>query len=428
MPEIRPFKAVIYNSKKIEDVSRVVAPPYDVISLRMQEELYKKHEDNVIRLILGKIKNTDTENDNRYTRAERFFTDWLKNKILIQDTDEAIYLYGQKYKYNNKAVERLGFISIMKLEMGNDNKVLPHENTLKAPKADRLNLMRRVKANLSPVFMLYEDDGHRMAAILKKQCSKTRPFINVTLDGVNHRVWRITDKNALKDMMNLMSGKNIFIADGHHRYETAINYACEAGESGLPRALKDDSKFFMAYFTQLDDKTLTILPTHRLIKDPGRMQKDDILTRLENYFVIEKFFSGQKMLSRLKSLKKYHAFGICFGKKEYYVIKLKDERSAEPFMGGNSDEWKSLDVSLLHLFVIQHLLGMRDEDDNIEFVKDAEEAIQKTEKGECAVAFILNPTKVGQVKKVAEHGEKMPRKATYFYPKLLSGLVMRKLG
>jgi uncharacterized protein (DUF1015 family) len=426
VPSIRPFKAVIYNKKQIRDYAKVVAPPYDVISPAMQEALYKKHKKNVVRLILGKIRKTDDVSDNRYVRAKKFMESWFRESVLTPDDKEAIYLYLQKYRYENKWIERIGFMSLIRLEMDGKKKVLPHENTLKAPKMDRLNLMKSVTANLSPIFMLYEDDRDKITGILRKTVSSKKPFININIDNIHNRVWKISEKGDIKKIEEFMKNKDVFIADGHHRYETAVNYAAEIENSDAPKSLKDNSRYALAYFCKLDDRSLTILPTHRLIKDIGRLNKDAILKRLMEFFVIDEYASAGKLISALKKLRGYHAFGMYMGGKKFYCMKLKDERTAHGAMGKGSVDWKNLDVAILHLFIIQNILAIRDEDDNIEFVKDAGEAVRSVAKGRFKLAFLLNPTKVTEMKKVAEHGEKMPRKATYFYPKLLSGLVINK--
>lgn len=419
MPSIKPFKAIIYNNKKIKNIAKVVAPPYDVIPPAMQAELYKKHENNIVRLILGKMKKSDTVSDNRYTRAKMFFDSWLDKNVFIEDDKEAVYIYSQKYKYEGKWIDRTGFISLMELDPSDKKAVLPHENTLKAPKMDRLNLIRSVKANLSPIFMLYEDDKNEITRVLEKFTSKAKPFIDINIDNVRNRVWKLSQKSAIERIEKFMAGKNIFIADGHHRYETAVNYANETGV--------DTSKYTLAYFCKLDANSLVILSTHRLIKDVGGLNMDDIIKKLKRFFVVEEYTTAKKCISALKGLRNYHAFGMYLGGKKFYCLRLKKEDDAQAVMGKGSHDWKSLDVAILHLFIIQNILAIRDEDDNIEFVKDAESALKLVDKGRFKIAFLLNPTKVSQVKKVAEHGERMPRKATYFYPKPLSGLVIRKM-
>ncbi len=438
MPSIRPFKAIVYNKEKIKNISKVVAPPYDIIPPDMQDGLYKTHENNVVRLILGKVKDNDNAADNRYTRAASDFKSWLKEDILIEDSIPAIYIYTQTYTYDGKMIDRIGFISLMELDL-EDKKVLPHEKTLTAPKEDRLRLMRAIEANLSPIFMLYEDAKHKVNNILKSNSKKTKPFIDVNIDSVRHRVWRLTDKNAIERIEGAMSEKYIFIADGHHRYETSKNYARELVEKGAAPREIDNSKFFMAYFVELEEKSLLIMPTHRLIKDARSLSKEDVVEKLSKYFTVEKLPRPKKLLARLGELRASHVFGMYLGvpctrakrvvqgENGYYVLKLKDFNKAKTFMGEGSADWKSLDVSILHLFILQYVLGISDEDDNIEFVKDPGEAFKMVDKGGARIAFFLNPTKVTQVKKIAEHGEKMPRKATYFYPKPLSGLVIRKM-
>ena len=426
MPSIRPFKALIYNKKQIKDYAKVVAPPYDVISPAMQEALYKQHKNNVVRLILGKIRKADNASDNRYIRAKKFMESWLRENVLAPDDKEAIYLYSQKYKYEDKWIERIGFISLIRLEMGGKKKVLPHENTLKAPKMDRLNLMKSVAANLSPIFMLYEDERDKITGILKRTVSSKKPFIDINIDNIRNRVWKISGKGDIGKIKEFMKNKDVFIADGHHRYETAVNYAALIENSGAPQSLKNNSKYALAYFCKLDDRSLTILPTHRIIKDIGRLSRDLILKRLGEFFAIDEYGSSGKLVSALKGSRGYHAFGMYMGGKKFYCLKLKDEKTAHSAMGKGSADWKNLDVAILHLFIIQNILDIRDEDDNIEFIKDAGEAVKSVAKGISKLAFLLNPTKVTEMKKVAEHGEKMPRKATYFYPKLLSGLVINK--
>ena len=426
MAAIKAFRGIVYNREKAGNIAGVVAPPYDVISSRMQEELYRKSPYNVVRLILNKIKNGDTSADNRYTRAGKHFREWLKKGVLVRDDADSLYVYAQRYKYGGKSFEMTGFIGLMALDLGKKGNVLPHENTLKAPKADRLELMKNVGANLSPIFMLYEDPAHRISGAIGKKTKTTKPFIDVTIDGVRSRVWRISDKKSVAAIRHTMAGKKVFIADGHHRYETAVNYARYLAKTGAAREEKEAARFFMAYFAELNEKTLTILPTHRLIKDAGGLKKKGLLDKLGGAFAVEKVSSVNRMISRLEKLRRGHAFGVSMGKKDLYVIKLKSEKTALPFMGDASKAWKELDVSILHLFVIRHLLGISDADENIEFSKSAEEAAALAGRGKFKLAFILNPTKVRQMRKVAEAGEKMPRKATYFYPKPLSGLVINK--
>lgn len=427
MPEIRPFKGILYNKKKVKDLSRVVAPPYDIIPPKMQEELYKRHPKNIVRLILGRIEKTDGASDNRYIRARLNLEDWLRSDVMLQDRKEAFYIYSQIYKYGNKTIERTGFMALMKLDAEKDNKVLPHEKTLLAPKIDRLDLMREVRANLSPIFLLYGDKGHKILVVLKKFSSGNKPIIDVRFDGARHKVWALDDMEAIRYIEKAMRDKATFIADGHHRYEVARTYSEEAQGKDLPQDLKENSKFMMVYFVESDDKMLTILPAHRLIKDTGSLSGKDMLSRLEKYFKLKKTSSLKSLMAALGSVKASCAFGIYLGGKEFYILRLKSPKLSDAVIKDKPKEWKRLDVAILHIFVLQHVLGVSDDDSNIEFVKDPAEAVSGLARGAFKAAFFLNPTKADEVTRIASLGEKMPRKATYFYPKLLSGLIINKL-
>lgn len=427
MPSIKPFKGVVYDKKKVKGFDRVVAPPYDVIPPKMQDELYKKNPHNIVRLILGKIQGSDTVSSNRYTRAEKYFKEWLKKGIMVEGRQDALYIYEQIYTFDNHVFKRIGFIGLMRLNLGRKRTVLPHENTLKAPKIDRLNLIRRVRANLSPIFILYEDKARRISGLLAGYCRKRKPLIDIKFEGVRHRVWRLEERPVIRKIQAFMRGKNTFIADGHHRYEVAVKYALELKDKALPSALKNNSKYMMAYFAEFHEKSLTILPTHRLVKDAACLDTAAILKRLERFFAISKVEGIDSLVSRMRGSKNIPTYGMLFGKGESYVIKLKDAAAADSVMRDKPKEWRRLDVSILHKFVLENILGIKDDESNIEYLKDPFDVASSVLRGKCKIAFLLNPTKVLQVKRIAQIGERMPRKATYFYPKPLSGLVINKL-
>ena len=426
MPLIKTFKAFRYNKELIKKLSSVVAPPYDIIPKGMQEELYRANKYNIVRLILGKIKSSDNARNNRYTRAGKFFNTWIDKGILTRDPDEGIYIYSQKYTYGGRIIERTGFLGLMGLDMGGKNRVLPHENTLLAPKLDRLNLMKSVNANLSPIFVLYDDKKHAVVNAFRKFCSKNSPIIDVAFEGVRHRVWRMSDPGLVKYVENFMKDRDIFIADGHHRFEVAKMYSDHIRRKKVPAQMKDNSRYLMVYFVESDEKALTILPAHRVVKDIGSLTAPEINKRLSKFFLVEKVSGINKLVDGLQKNSSSHIFGLYTGGNEFYTLKLKNADMPAGAIKNKSRDWKNLDVSILHLFIFQHVLGVRDDDDNIEFLKDPRDAVKAVDAGTGAIAFFLNPTKVSQVKKIAELGEKMPRKATYFYPKPLSGLVINK--
>lgn len=425
MAKIIPFKGVIYNSKRVGSLAKIVAPPYDIISGEKQNMLYRSSPYNVIRLELGKIKDSDSAYENQYTRAADLLSAWLKNKMLVQDEKDSIYIYSQIYKDGGRRIDRTGFIALMSLDEGN-KKVLPHENTLLAPKMDRLDLMRKVKANLSPIFVLYEDAQHNILKILKRTAAHNKPFIDISFEGIKNRAWRLDDKSDIKKIQDIMRKSNTFIADGHHRFEVTRMYNKELLASGSSQPLSGNSGYVMVYFVESKEDMLTVLPAHRLPKDIGALKGEEIIERLKKYFIIDKAQSLNTMMKRLSGMSGKHAFGMHLGSGRFYLLKLKSMKPVDEVIKNKPKEWKKLDVSILHRFIFQHVLGIRDEDDNIEFVKSPKETASLVDKGDFKVAFFLNPTKVAEVKRIARIGEKMPRKATYFYPKPVSGIVINK--
>lgn len=415
MPEIKPLKAVIYNKDRIKDLSKVISPPYDVISETLQDKLYRSSPHNIVHLIFGKIDPSDNAGDNRYTRAARDFDNWRRGGIMVRDQKDSIYIYSQSYRKGDKTVEQIGFLALFGL---NSSTILPHENTLAAPKKDRLELMRATKANLEPIFVLYGDKKHALTGLLKTARKRSKPFIDVVYENVRHMVWRVDGAAAIKKILSIASKKEMFIADGHHRFEVARMYNEEAKTK--------DSGYMMIYFVEADEKMLTVLPAHRVVKDAGGLTEVEMLEKLEPYFRIKKAAMPAAMMSALEKKKNGHTFGMYAGGKNFYVLELKDEKVSDKAIARKPREWKHLDVSILHLFIFQRVLGIRDEDDNIEFVKEPAAAVRAVQSGMFESAFFLNPTRPAQVIQIAKLGERMPRKATYFYPKPLSGLVINK--
>lgn len=426
MPKIRPFKALRYNKAVVKDISKVIAPPYDIIPSKLQNELYKKHPNNIVRLELGKIKNTDNARDNRYVRAAKLLDEWIESGVLVLEDKPAIYIYTQRYIYGGKTIDRFGFIARMGLDLGKKTKILPHENTLLAPKLDRLSLTRATKCNLSPIFVLYEDKGRKVRSVLGRFISRNKPAIDVDFEGVNNKVWVLDDPKSIRMVAKALGKSDVFIADGHHRYEVARMYAREVGKKNISASEKESSKYTIAYFVESEEKALTILPAHRVVKDTRGLSKAEAISRLEKFFTVEKTATLSRTMSRLETLSGNHAFGMYMGGSDFYILRLKDVKYSDIAIKDKPKDWKRLDVSILHLFVFQNVLGVSDGDDNIDFFKSPEEAADLVKRGKFKIAFFMNPTKAWQVRRIAQKGERMPRKATYFYPKPVSGLVINK--
>ncbi len=407
MPEIIPFKGILYNQEKIFDLTSVVAPPYDVISKTQQERYYQNHPHNCIRLILGKDLSEDNEKNNKYTRAADYFNTWLTEGILKQDDTEAIYPLIQEFSHRDKKITRSGFITLIKLEeLGTG--VFPHEKTLSKPKQDRLNLMLATKANLCQVFALYSDEEGILDEYLKVEESPTIDIEDEAM--ITHQLFRLTDKARLKKIKDVMQSKPIFIADGHHRYETALNFK---NILGYP--------FIMIYLTKMEDEGLTIFPTHRLIRNISNFQ----LNAFEEFFEVGAIHELPLLLEKMEE-ESNHAFGM-YTEGEFYLLVLKDNNIMDKLIGDEkSKEYKQLDVSILETLVINHILKITDIESSVSYTHDEKEAILSVDEKNCTLALFLNPTRIEQLRQMALYHELMPQKSTYFYPKLLSGLVMNK--
>ncbi|MBI5749033.1 MAG: DUF1015 domain-containing protein [Nitrospinae bacterium] len=445
MAKIIPFKGILYNKEKIRDIKDVVAPPYDVISPAEQEELYKRHENNVVRLILGKESNSDTPDNNRYTKARDSFDSWQKDSILIKDAFPSIYVYSQEYHLGEtegfEKKRRLGFIALSKLEDFGEGKIHPHENTLAKPKEDRLKLMQHCHANFSSIFGLFSDPSKRIDSVLKDYMRHSPLYDLVDDAGMRHTLWAIRDNRAIQIITSVMSDKQVFIADGHHRYETAINYRNEM-RGKLPDFSGEELyNYVMMYFTNTNSEGLSILPIHRLISNLSDFDKKKIVEKAGEFFNIEKLSfnesdektAKQKLFSDMKERgEKEHIFGVYLGDDEYLLLTLKDEDVLDKLItNSRHPSWKKLDVTILHTLLIEKVLRISEknlaEQKNITYTISGDEAIKDVKGGKYQIALFLNPTKIEEVKDVATAGEKMPQKSTFFYPKLITGLVMNKL-
>jgi len=434
MVEVSSFKGITYNQKKIGNLDDVMSPPYDIISKEMQTELYEKHSQNFVRLILGKINPSDSEKDNRYIRAKKLFDSWLKDSILIGSDKTAVFPYKIKYKVKNQTKIMIGFFVLLKIDP-EYKLVKAHERTLSKPKADRLNLMRACHANLEPIQLLYIDEDD----IIRKKIdgSLNEPIIDVRgYDGFNHKLWKLEDKDAISMIQNELKDKVLFIADGHHRYQTAINYANEVKERTGNTDENAPFNYRMVILANMFDEGLSILPTHRLIKKSD-INIDAILGKLNEYFVVEEktvIRSKENVVAVTKKIKDdleteiNHKF-VMYLKGKYYLLTLKDEAFMNKFASDRSKTWRTLDVSILHKIILEHLMDINQEnlEDHVKYTRVDEEAIKFVDECKYDLSFLMNATKIEELKAIADAGEHMPQKSTYFLPKMLSGLVMYKM-
>ena len=432
MVEVHPFKGLTYNKEKIQKLDDVVSPPYDIISDDMQKILYNKHPQNFVRLILGKTDPNDTNESNRYTRAKELYDLWQKEKILTESLTPAIYPYKIEYEIENKKKTMSGFFILLKLDPSY-KLVKAHERTLSKPKADRLNLMRACRSNLEPIQLLYIDENDKIRKIIDDNLSK--PIFDVIgYDGFNHKLWKLEDKEVISMIQNSLKNQVLFIADGHHRYQTAINFAEEMKGKTGDASENAPFNFRMIILANMFDEGLSILPTHRLIKKSD-IKIENILLELEKYFTVEEKIARNKnplivsqgIMNEIKN-DNDHKFALYF-KGKYFVLMLKDEKSMNKFANDRSINWRTLDASILHKIVLENVMGINQGnlEDHVRYTRVDEEAVKFVDEGKFDFSVLMNATKIDELKKIADAGEHMPQKSTYFLPKMLSGLVMYKM-
>ncbi|MFA5793783.1 MAG: DUF1015 domain-containing protein [Candidatus Brocadiia bacterium] len=459
MAKVFPFRGVIYNKAKVKDYGNVLTQPYDKIDDKMQAGYYKKNPFNLIRITKGKDMAGDNDANNKYTRAGQFFRDWLGKGVLVQDKKPAIYAYYQEFipygQPNTSAKVRKGFIALGKLvEFGKG--VHAHERTLLKPKMDRLNTMRQVHGSTGQIFMLYSDPALTINKVMDKVALKRAADV-VAKDeyGVYHKIWKITDPKLVNQIVKAMAAKDIFIADGHHRYETALNYRTEMKAKGLrctgkpagsPALMWGNESYDnrMMTFVNMKDEGLLILPTHRMIFGLKNFSPAGFIKKLDKYFWINEypFKSGkdekparQELLEDLRITGfSAHALGLAIkGVKKHYMLTLKDEKIMDRMIKEKSSPaLKHLDVNVLHQLVLWKMLGITKErvaeGEFVNYVRSADEAVELANKGKFQMAFILNPTKISELENVSVKNERMPQKSTDFYPKLMSGIVISKIN
>jgi uncharacterized protein (DUF1015 family) len=419
MPKIKAFCGWRYNPDKISHLASVLAPPYDVISKEQQEALHQKNPYNVIRLILGRQTPRDSAKNNQYTRAKSFLEQWKLSGVLIRDFNPSVYVYLQDYKQEGKPQSRLGFMAAMEL---NEKAVLRHENTLASPKKDRMALLKEVRTNLSPIFGLFEDREGKVQKILRQSLT-LRPSVDATIDGVRHRLFVENRPIVLQSLFEAMETKPMFIADGHHRFEVACQFK-NWMRSQFPEKNGAGWNYVMTYFSDCLHNPFKIFPTHRLIRVPK--SSSDPLKSLAARGRLQKVGNLDEILSTLSKNRqetpgKAYTFGIFIKKQGFFILTL-DKKWARLV---KKNPVESLDVAVLHRMIVEPCFKIKaiEKSDAIDFTRDPKEACQRVQKGEFDVAIFLRPTSLSEMLLASKKGLKMPQKSTYFYPKLLSGLV-----
>lgn len=414
MIDLKPINAIFYNQKEV-NINEVIAPPYDVIDKNYQQKLYDRNEFNIIRLILNSSNNS-------YQNAKECFYDWLNKKILVQNDKPCIIYLIQKYKDNNgKVIQRKGFIARNKIEDFSAKNILPHEYTMGGPKQDRLNLVEATGAFFSQIFMVYNDKTQTIENEVYDKYEKQQPFIDVTDDnGVENIAYLIDDKNDIKTIEKVLKDKKLLIADGHHRYETSMKYSQLHPEN-------EYAKYVMSYFTNAADENLVIYPTHRIIEKD--LDNADLLTKVGKYYDIEICKDKDSFLYKIESEnKKQITTGLILkNNPNYYILKLKKDIEKTINV---PEVLQKLDLTVLHELILKKELGYTQDElmaqTGIKYEKQEHVAFDSVN-NEAGACFIMAYPKMQDIINISENGYRMPQKSTYFYPKLLSGLVINLL-
>lgn len=434
MAEIHPFRGWRYDVAQVGTLSDVTAPPYDVISPEQQKQLYELHPCNVVRLILNREEPGDERPDERYKRAANFLRRWTQEGILRQERAEAFYVYHQIFEWEGKRYVRKGFMGRLRLEEFGKGHVYPHEETMSGPKADRLALTKACRMNLSPVFGLYPDAGSNAQEALDEATQGQLPLEATDHLGVVHRVWPVTDPAATGTVREQTREKPIFIADGHHRYETALNYREWIRSQGELTDESHPANFVLMHFVAMSDPGLAILPTHRLVSGLPELKADDVQSALSGHFEFESMGEGPAGAKETWEMMEADGGQDVFGfgtaaDGRWLFARLTDASPMANLAADHSDEWQRLGVSVLHMLVLEHLLTRNhpDAQPSCRYVHSLDEVATAFGERSCRLACLVNPAGIEHVEQIASTFEKMPPKSTYFYPKLLSGLVFNPL-
>ncbi len=425
MAIIKAFKGMRY-SQNAGKIKELCCPPYDIISDIQREEYLKKNPNNIIRLELPK-------GDNPYKNAADILKMWQDNGVLIKDDKPAIYIYEEEFTVYNKRKSIKGIIARVKLEEFSKGIILPHEFTLSKAKEDRFNLMKATNCNFSQIYALYMDEEHTTLNTIDKHSYNKADLEFTDNDNVTHRLWIVTDEEIISKLVSDFADRKLYIADGHHRYETALNYRNYCREKGISKE-GDAQDYQMIYLVDMEHPGLVVFPTHRLVRDLDIFDKNSFLEECKEYFEIEEKSDVENMERELDILYKQgkKAFGFFCGGSNWIQLILKDFSPIKKLLPNLSKASQELDVTVLHTLILEKIFKIDKENManqiNLTYTKYFEEALECVNSGKFQCAFILNPTRVTEIRDVALAGEKMPQKSTYFYPKMITGLVMNELS
>ncbi|MEG1537276.1 MAG: DUF1015 domain-containing protein [Clostridiales bacterium] len=434
MAQIKPFAALRFASSL--PIDQLTCQPYDVISEQQQEQYYQQHQNNMIRLEWGKKYPNDTETDNVYSRAAATFAKWQQTGVLVQEEQPAFYVYIQEFTINGRQIRRTGFLTRLKACGYESGEVAPHEETLPGHKQDRLLLMQATYANFSPIFGLYAEPQRKIDQILAQAAHiphRSADIDFIDAQQIRHLVYKVDEPPVLDQVVKLMAGLKIYIADGHHRYETASRFAAEIAPD------QEEASYIMINLVNLFDPGLIVLPTHRIVRNVVDFSPEQFFRRLrENHIRITAIQQNGTQENRdflLNAMAKEDHNTAAIGLYlcgNYYLLQLaKNEPLLTKLLAEHSQSYRELDVSIAHTMILESCcnIGMQEAASGhyISYTRSSQEAIDQVDEGNYQFALLLNNTKVDELLAVADAGEKMPQKSTFFYPKIIAGLTINKL-
>jgi len=431
MPNIAPFRATRFNPAVVGDVSSCLTLPYDRITDELQEKYYARSDYNICRVIKGKLLPGDSERENGYTRAGATWRNWLEARGVVEDSKPAIYAYDQSFAAEGRQQVRHGLCVMVELQQYSSGTVKPHERTLDAPKQDRFQLLIHTDTHFGQIFQLYPDEENIVAHLLAKHTER-EPDIDAAIDEqpkVRHRVWKVTDAETITAIQEALQNKPLFIADGHHRYETALNYRNYRLQEYAGGAGGHSPRYAMMTLVGMSDPGLIVLPTHRVLHGLRDFDVQRLVESLSEHFLVKTvptLGQLQALMSKASVDANRHAYGL-YASGTFWFFELADQRVMVQLAPEHSPAWRSLDVAILHEVVLQKILGIdkaaQAAKTNLNYERTVSEAVAKVDRGTHQAALIMNATKLSQIREVAGRGEVMPQKSTDFYPKLITGLL-----
>lgn len=427
MAEIKAFKGLRYT-EKAGDIGQLCCPPYDIINGEEREALIEKNQYNLIRLELPVLGGS--EDLTPYYEAAKTLRTWLKEEILKTDEKEAVYIYEMEFSAYGKSHKVKGFVSLVKLEPFSKGVILPHEETLSKAKTDRFNLMKTTGCNFSQIYSLYMDEDNSTFDLIDKVSQGQPDSCFTDSDNVTHRMWIARDSEFIAALTEKLSDKKLYIADGHHRYETALNYKNYV-EGNLDEI--GSSGYVPMMLVNMENEGLVVFPTHRIVRDLQNFDYNEVCEKCREYFDIVPYLNrekGEEGLARAYAEGK-KAFVLFTGDNNYTLLTLKNIDVMNTLLPEGCNALKQLDVSILHTLILERIFGIDKENMakqiNLTYTRSMQEAIEAVDQKRADCCFLLNPTRVSEIRDVAAAGDKMPQKSTYFYPKLTTGLVMNKI-